>query len=340
MNNIFIYLIVALIGILRIISFKSDSELTNKQEKCIDCHGDLMAEKFVHPVAVDGCSLCHISTGEEHPKADVTGFRLSDEYPQLCYNCHDDKNSKDNVHYPVKDGFCSTCHSPHSSSNVSLIHSDFSENSCLDCHVMEIENKVSGHDPAEKGTCISCHDPHQSDYPRMIKTTLNDLCLGCHDRVISPNGTEINNIKQTLAEGNTIHDPISTGDCIICHLPHSSDYPRLLIGQYPLQQYTEAKVENFDICFMCHDSEMITADSTEYATNFRNGKLNLHYLHINGPRGRNCNLCHNAHGAPGKYLIEKTVKYGNWDMPMEAVFNENGGSCATGCHKKLEYSRH
>jgi len=339
MYNIIIYLFTLIISYSNSINPVIKTETRSTQDKCIDCHGDIMSEQYVHPVAPDGCDLCHVSTGEGHPQAGVTGFNLTDEYPGICYKCHEDKNSKENVHYPVQDGFCGGCHSPHSSSNMSLILNDFSENSCLDCHVIEFEAGVSSHGPAITGSCTDCHDAHQSDYPRMIRSEANELCLGCHDREIEGKAGEIANIKACLNEGNMIHDPINNGDCIICHMPHYSEYPLLLIGQYPTQQYTDATVDNFEICFMCHDSEMISADSTENATNFRNGRKNLHYLHINGSRGRNCNLCHNAHGAPNQHIIEKTVRYGQWDMPLEVEFNENGGSCATGCHKKLEYSR-
>lgn len=307
--------------------------------ECLECHADLMSGEYIHPVAETECTLCHESTGKDHPQAGVAGFSLTGDYPGICYQCHDDKNSLENVHTPVQDGYCSTCHSPHSSSNRSLIHSDFSENSCLDCHVLEMEDRTSNHGPALAGECINCHDPHQSDYPGMMKEGINDLCLSCHDRSQESGAGQTANIKAALTETNIIHDPIVNGDCIICHIPHASDYPMLLIGQYPTQQYTEATVDNFEICFMCHDSDIIMAETTEYATNFRNGTQNLHYLHIKGTRGRNCNLCHNAHGAPNKHIIESTVQYGQWAMPLKAVFTENGGSCATGCHKKLEYSR-
>ncbi|MCF8222565.1 MAG: cytochrome c3 family protein [Bacteroidales bacterium] len=339
MNNLLLYLFLIIAGGFSFLFSPTGTDNKVNQQECNDCHSDLMAGEYLHPVAVNGCSLCHASTGEEHPGTDESEFKLVADYPQICYKCHDDKNSKEHVHYPVQDGYCASCHSPHSSSNKSLIHSNFSENMCTDCHYLEIEDKVSDHYPAKNGDCQDCHDPHQSDYRGVIKMEPNKLCLDCHSRAIETDNRYIPNIKATLSENNTIHDPIESGECTICHLPHAADYPRLLIGEYPTKQYTEAKVDNFEFCFLCHDSEMITADSTVYATNFRNGTQNLHYLHINGTKGRNCNLCHNAHGAPNKYIIEATVKYGNWDMPVEADFTENGGSCATGCHKKLEYSR-
>nr|MDA3952452.1 OmpA family protein [Bacteroidales bacterium] len=75
------------------------------------------------------------------------------------------------------------------------------------------------------------------------------------------------------------------------------------------------------------------------ATNFRNGNVNMHYLHINGEKGRSCNTCHDVHGTKGKFLISDKVLFGNWEMDMNYVVKEFGGSCATGCHAEEEYNR-
>jgi len=334
MENIFLFIISLIITSSNTIP----PQFTTQDASCSECHIDLLENEVVHPIAEEGCEICHETTGAEHP-GEATGFKLTDSYPGLCYMCHDDKNQKENVHYPVQEGDCSGCHSPHSSSNKSLILDDFSENACLDCHYIETDDANIVHGPAGKGECQVCHDPHQTDYPGMIKKESKEMCLSCHNEDIKSDNGILKSIATVLVDGNTIHAPIANGDCIICHLPHSGDFPFLLIGAYPVQQYTEATVENFDLCFMCHDSDLMTADSTGYATNFRHGTKNLHYLHINGNRGRNCNLCHNAHGAPNSHILEETVLFGKWNMPMRLELTEQGGSCATGCHKRLEYNR-
>ena len=65
----------------------------------------------------------------------------------------------------------------------------------------------------------------------------------------------------------------------------------------------------------------------------------MHFLHINGNRGRNCISCHNIHGSKNEHLIADKIPYGNWAMPMKFVKNENGGSCFPGCHSKKNYDR-
>lgn len=327
-----------IIGLFTFFFINRPGTVVPSKDKCIDCHSSLIENKVVHPITEDGCDLCHKSTGEKHPGKE-TGFKLSDPYPDLCYMCHDSKTSKEYVHTPVKEGNCADCHSPHSSNNPSMLLDDYSENACLDCHYFETEDILTVHGPVKKAQCQSCHDPHHSDNPMNLKKTQKDLCLSCHDKVIKTATRELYAISPLLAEGNVIHGPVDNGDCTSCHLPHSGDYPFLLASEYPIEQYAEATVENFDLCFMCHDSRMLTETETENATNFRNGTNNLHVLHISGNRGRNCNLCHNTHGAPREHLLEETVLFGRWQMPMKLKLTETGGSCATGCHKELKYSR-
>ena len=113
----------------------------------------------------------------------------------------------------------------------------------------------------------------------------------------------------------------------------------MLTKKYPAELYAIADVENFGLCFECHDSNLFALPTTETATNFRNGDQNLHYLHVQGNRGRNCNLCHDVHGSENNYLIRNSTQFGNWKMPIDFELTDMGGSCLTGCHKKYSYER-
>ena len=305
---------------------------------CIECHADLIDNTVVHPITEQGCEFCHTPTGEEHP-GDKAGFTFDSPFPDMCYMCHDDKNKMSYVHSPVSEGDCSVCHSPHSSKYKSLIRDEFSDNACVDCHYIETKTATTVHGPVGEGRCQDCHDPHQSDYQFTIKKGSKEMCLSCHDEQITVGEREIESVADNLEKGQVIHEPIKSGDCTTCHSPHSGDYANLLIASYPVKQYAEATVENFELCFVCHDSELLTEETTRFATSFRNGNKNLHFLHISGNRGRNCNLCHDLHGAPNKHILQNTVMFGKWEMPLGLELTEHGGSCATGCHKRLEYSR-
>lgn len=314
------------------------SEEKPQENTCLDCHADLLKNKVVHEAAPDGCEFCHTANGKEHP-GDEPGFTFESAVPEMCYMCHEEKTNKSNVHTALADGDCSICHSPHSSPNKALIAEGYSENMCLDCHYFETEGARSLHGPFMDGDCLDCHDAHQSDFLYSMKMETNKLCLSCHDKAIQTNKESIHSIASDLADGNDIHEAVSDGDCSTCHAGHSAVNHFLLLGKYPNSQYTKVSEESFELCFMCHDYQMLTMPETDYATNFRNGKRNLHQLHIRDSRGRNCDLCHNVHGAPNEHLIENSVMYGSWEMPLNFEATENGGSCATGCHKRLEYSR-
>jgi predicted CXXCH cytochrome family protein len=135
------------------------------------------------------------------------------------------------------------------------------------------------------------------------------------------------------------HSAISLGGCASCHQAHGSDFRELLVDRFPEEDYLPAVTENFELCFLCHDTGIMDQEETESATGFRDGKKNLHWLHINGTKGRNCRMCHNMHGSLQPYLVEDRVRFGEWVMEMNFVPEEQGGSCLPGCHGKLAYSR-
>ena len=84
---------------------------------------------------------------------------------------------------------------------------------------------------------------------------------------------------------------------------------------------------------------MLDIDAPKSLTNFRNGEKNLHYLHINGIKGRSCILCHDVHASNNEHLIADKVPFESWWMNLNYKTLENGGSCQPGCHKEKKYTR-
>ena len=123
------------------------------------------------------------------------------------------------------------------------------------------------------------------------------------------------------------------------HRAHGSEFRALLVDAYPEEEYVPATTENFGLCFLCHDTGILDEEETEWATGFRNGKQNLHRLHIQGNKGRNCRMCHNLHGSMQPFLLEECVGFGSWEMNLNFAPREDGGSCLPGCHGKLAYTR-
>lgn len=295
------------------------------QPSCTDCHSDLVSGTIKHPDIENSCDLCHNPTGDEHPGGDSKGFSLTDNVPALCYMCHDNLGEMEHVHYPVEEGGCSNCHSFHSSDRKGLILDDLSENICLDCHDTDTGDNPLIHSPVRQGKCMECHNPHQSGTPGILIKDIQGLCTGCHRGMVS---------------GKTsIHAPAESGECLVCHKAHSSENSSLLTISYPAEFYTEASNNNFELCFQCHDSELMLSETTLYSTNFRDGEKNLHYLHINGEKGRNCTVCHDMHASDLPYILKSKIQFGKWTMPVSYTATASGGSCNTGCHSPKGYSR-
>jgi len=316
-----------------------------KAEVCFKCHKDLgkLADSSeAHPPFASGeCTSCHELQGDT--------FKFTAEGNALCYTCHADKeedvSKKKHVHGAVEMAGCAGCHSPHGTENKHQLLKTPPE-LCYGCHsdkeeyVKQVKYPHGAMDA--KGTCAACHDPHASDFDKLLKAEENmELCLKCHGRVRKASQGYVMNMKRWLMDNPERHGPILTGDCAACHNPHGSNNWRMLLRKaFPSTFYTPFKVEEYSLCFECHDQSLALEKKTTSATGFRNGDKNLHYVHVNDPRkGRRCVVCHNIHATKGPRHIRESTKFGNWEIPIHFEINENGGRCAPGCHFPRAYHR-
>lgn len=119
------------------------------------------------------------------------------------------------------------------------------------------------HEPL-KG-CVPCHgktsEQITNDTFSLIKE-VPELCYACHERYT------------TL--GAWVHGPVATGECLLCHEPHTSNNKLLLKKPIP------------ELCYLCH----------------KTSTLRLVADHSNESYTR-CNDCHVAHTSPGRMLLTK-----------------------------------
>ena len=108
---------------------------------------------------------------------------------------------------------------------------------------------------------------------------------------------------------------------------------------YPEAFYQPFAHEKYDLCFTCHDKQLVLTEKTANLTAFRNGDRNLHFVHVNREKGRNCRSCHQTHASSNELHVRDSVPFGKWEMPIQFAKTENGGSCAPGCHKPYAYDR-
>ncbi len=297
------------------------------KDLCASCHPDKSDYKFVHgPAATGDCTSCH------SPHDSSNKQLLQKEGAALCFSCHVNMEAqikKKFVHQALSGG-CTSCHNPHGSS-AKMFFSASGSGLCFQCHP-DIETKVksakSVHPPiqTERG-CASCHAPHSSDTPKLLPKTGKDFCLDCHKGFLKKNQT-------------VLHGPIKEGKCEACHDPHATGQEKLLFKSFSTEFYIPYNDNEYQLCFSCHNRDLLRNATTSYATQFRDGEQNLHYVHVNRKdKGRNCKACHVIHGGEMPKLIADKVPFGKWNLPLRYVKTDTGGSCAPGCHKKYSYDR-
>jgi predicted CXXCH cytochrome family protein len=147
-------------------------------------------------------------------------------------------------------------------------------------------------------------------------------------------------MKKWLEENTDHHGPIKQKDCSGCHDPHGSENFRILRNPYPPTFYKPFAVENYNLCFGCHEKSLVLDPETTRLTNFRNGGTNLHFTHVNkAVKGRTCRACHETHASNFPKHIREAVPFGAWELPVNFQKTETGGSCTPGCHKVKKYDR-
>ncbi len=322
----------------RLVGIRSE----NLKSLCFDCHeSEILDEEVKHGPAAEGaCNLCH------DPHASQNEALLLDKGVDLCGACHEEiaegiKSAKI-VHEPVEDG-CVDCHNPHSGSHPLMLSGE-KRMICNECHddIVDIaENASVDHSPALTGDeCLTCHTPHASNASPNLRMPERELCLSCHDKPVESGDTELMDMKTWLEENTQWHEPVTEDDCGSCHDPHGSNHFRILRDPFPAKFYNKFDLENFGLCFTCHEETLVLTEYTRNLTNFRNGNQNLHFLHVNREKkGRSCRACHEVHSSKSPLHIRASVPFGKWDMPINFEKMENGGSCAPGCHEDFDYDR-
>lgn len=316
----------------------------SERELCQKCH-QIKAKAFQHePFGRGECSMCHAPHQSEY-KSLLKGADRSSQ----CARCHEavvrNASAVAHKHSPVVQD-CVSCHSPHTSDVKHELKLPIDQ-TCSTCHPQVLERLTKAafkHEPVTAGgQCATCHAPHGSNHSNMLRDSQDKLCMSCHDKpLMTADGREIPDMKPTLVNSAFRHGPVRAGECTPCHDSHSSDQKQLLRAEFPTGFYTPFSIEKYDLCFKCHEKDLVLAERTRSLTKFRDGESNLHYLHVNrDPKGRSCKSCHAVHGSDSPSHVAQLIRFdgSGWQMEMNFVATENGGSCQPGCHAKREYDR-
>jgi predicted CXXCH cytochrome family protein len=302
---------------------------------CNDCHNKkpVLTRKYAHkPVAEGKCLSCHQPHGSKATKLlDSAGSKL------CLQQCHEKMRptyvagKEQKVHLASE--ACAKCHRSHDSNYPSLLTRSPSE-LCLDgCHKEIKENLNSSafkHDAMTKEmACAECHKAHDNKFGHMLRKPATDLCYTCHDKM--QNQVEAAKFK---------HRPVADKSCLSCHTPHNSNHSGLLFADFPSGMSAAYSPAAYAVCFSCHSAKITRERYTTSDTDFRNGRLNLHYLHVNKERGgQTCRACHNDHAGSQPKLIRDKEPFGSWEALLRYKKSDTGGSCLAGCHGEYSYDR-
>ena len=191
---------------------------------------------------------------------------------KVCFECHsgvEDELHKLWVHAPLKNGACTSCHSPHASAHGKLLAGAGGE-LCSGCHKLLRGKEKSTHAPALAGKCLACHTPHAGDQPHgLIKPQL-ELCGTCHQPII-----------EAVKAAKVKHTPLEKQGCSACHLPHVS-----AAGEHLLAKAVP------ELCLGCHKASAPTFVKK----------------HVGYPVATSrCTDCHDPHGGKQQGMLYERV---------------------------------
>lgn len=317
----------------------------NYAETCLSCHAQSVKDKlYGHgPANAGSCGACHEPHASDLPKL------LSKTGRGLCLGCHVsidiELSTKPLVHPPAQ-GECEICHDPHATDNIAHLKQPPLA-LCTSCH-KDIQHQVdlskTEHGAlTTKQSCTTCHDPHASTRSHLLEKDTVDLCKTCHDKeVVLPDGGKLSNIWRELTDAKSIHAPVEDGSCAFCHRIHGGTNERLLPEGTSTKTYSTDGAKTYELCFECHDRNLVDLEKTRATTGFRNESLNLHFVHVHrDKKGRSCRICHASHGSPNPALLRDSFGYGpaGWQLRIGWKRSKTGGSCGSGCHAPFGYDR-
>jgi DmsE family decaheme c-type cytochrome len=190
---------------------------------CLTCHSKGSHAQWnggMHDARNVSCASCH---SVHSPKSERAQLKTVTAV-QTCETCHKQESMKvkKSGHMPVREGKmdCTTCHSPHGSTNVRMLKVGNTINeTCASCHAEKRGPFLHDH-AAGRESCASCHDPHGSNNDRMLVAKEPMLCQRCH--VASRHPATIYDSTQIAAASNR-----AVGrSCVNCHSQiHGSNHP-------------------------------------------------------------------------------------------------------------------
>jgi predicted CXXCH cytochrome family protein len=134
----------------------------------------------------------------------------------------------------------------------------------------------SRHPDYEERNCDNCHDRSASNF---LRTRSDRICFECHDE---------DEFTDTF-----VHGPIAVGGCMVCHLPHESQYDKLLIAN------------SREICLYCHQAENVALNPAHSGLSLAAGSGGQQEQDDRREQPGLCTPCHDPHKGKNRFFLRK-----------------------------------
>lgn len=182
---------------------------------------------------------------------------------------------------------------------------------CIECHKVVRDTLKSPfvHPLVKMGECSGCHNPHTSDHGKLLEADINQLCSGCHKKIIPD-------------KARSIHKVVVEGNCVSCHDPHASDNKFILLKK------------GNGLCFECHSDIDDLVGKAEYGhepVEKEAGCLNCHNPHASAEfnyilKDDSTSLCIECHKTDKKKFAKKHMDYPVADSRCTSCHNAHGSN--------------
>ena len=143
-------------------------------------------------------------------------------------------------------------------------HSPYEDDACDECHAVSASASFRPEFRAQPPS-----ESYSDASPARLRFPREKLCYECHDDMTP---------EELAPDDETIHSPVEDGECLACHDPHQSRYPKMLRLGDPFEK----------LCFQCHDPEDVEGEPHDA---------------LEGD-DRVCIRCHDPHVSEREYLIK------------------------------------
>lgn len=182
-------------------------------------------------------------------------------------------------HQPAAEAACAPCHRMEATLH-DITPQKAEDSPCYTCHRNKGGRRYS-HRPFAAGYCFSCHQVLQGARKYATRKPDREGCFVCH----SAEGRHWKGQK-------VHHGPTATGNCTLCHDPHSSDWPAL------------EQLHPTDLCINCHADKKSGAHVI--AGFFGKGHpVKAPVNPLKKERPFSCAGCHNPHAGKTQNLLNQ-----------------------------------